>query len=266
MKYEQIKEGRFIARPNRFVANVIAEGCEVKAHVKNTGRLKELLVNGAAVYLQKCDNTNRSTKWSLIGVRKGHQIVNIDSQVPNKVMHEWLSTGGLETIELCALTENRTGGSTAKTIISTANTIISPGEEIITIKPEYTYGNSRLDFFIETNMKKILMEVKGVTLEENGAALFPDAPTERGVKHIKELCRSLKEGYFPVIAFVIQMNDVRYFSPNAKTHKEFAEALIYAHSQGVIIIALNCEVSCDSIVIKNQVDVITHRSKKNFRL
>jgi sugar fermentation stimulation protein A len=235
MRYDQVIEGRFISRPNRFIANVYVQGSMMRAHVKNTGRLRELLVKDATVYLQKHDNTNRSTELSLIGVRKGNQTVNIDSHAPNKVMREWLS----------GESKNRT-----------PNPLISQDEKIVSIKPEFTYGDSRIDFLVETVKKKILMEVKGVTLEENGIALFPDAPTERGVRHILELCRSLDDGYFPVIAFVIQMTGIRHFSPNAKTHKEFADALIYAHRHGVKIIALDCDVGCDSIMIKNQIGVV----------
>jgi len=316
MKYDRIEEGTFISRPNRFIANVCARGNITRAHVKNTGRLKELLVRDAVVYLQRHDDARRSTNLSLIGVRKGNQIVNIDSQAPNKVMHEWLSAGGLARLGKCRVIELNiadasacasvgiigtddsepadtadiftgdesscskcestdaegdvkivSGKSTCSfsgklidttpgTIIETTESIIGPEEKIVSIKPEFTYGSSRIDFLIETGEKKILMEVKGVTLEKEGMALFPDAPTERGVKHINELCGSLKDGYCPVIAFVIQMTGVRYFCPNAETHKEFADALVHAHRQGVKIIALDCEVSRGSISIKDKIPVI----------
>lgn len=328
MRYDRIEEGKFISRPNRFIANVCARGNITKAHVKNTGRLGELLVNDAVVYLQRHNSASRRTDLSLIGVRKGDQIVNIDSQSPNKVMHEWLAAGGLENLGKCHVIEldvpdasafasvgiiyaddsescsdsfdsqaddsesaadntksahdelviesssqklvQTAPGAFAETssrklietdlgtIIDTAESIIEPGESVVSIKPEFTYGSSRIDFLVETTLKKILMEVKGVTLEKDGTALFPDAPTERGVRHIIELCCSIKDGYCPVIAFVIQMTGVSYFSPNAETHREFADALIYAHKQGVKIIALDCEVSCDTISIKNQIPVVLH--------
>ena len=268
MKYDNIIEGKFISRPNRFVAYVYVNGVLATAHVKNTGRLKELLVSGATVYLQKHDDPKRSTALSLIGVKKGDQVVNIDSQAPNKAMYEWLAAcksteSGLvvcksakSELATCKSTESRQsifkGNASPEVIIGT--------DEIITaIRPEYTYMGSRFDFFIETDKRKILLEVKGVTLEENGTALFPDAPTERGVKHIMELCGSMKDGYYPVIAFVIQMTGVRQFSPNAKTHKEFAEALVSAHKQGVRIIALDCEVTRDSMVIKDLVNVMLEK-------
>lgn len=319
MKYENIEQGKFISRPNRFVANIYVDGRYTKAHVKNTGRLKELLVTGAAVYLQKHDDPKRSTNWSLIGVEKGSRVVNIDSQAPNKVMYEWLLDNGSAALELIGnapAASAMPAGISSDTRVSTGisvdtdpsagissdarpSTDISPdtgssaaispvtgpsagvysdtgasaagltacaskngvhSEKIINIRPEYTYLGSRFDFLIETSKRRILMEIKGVTLEENGTALFPDAPTERGVRHILELCESLKDGYYPVIVFVIQMSGVRHFSPNAKTHKKFADALLSAHRQGVQIIALDCEVTRDSLVIKNQVDVLLEYS------
>ena len=264
MKYDNIIEGKFISRLNRFVAYVCVDGVQEKVHVKNTGRLKELLVGGATVYLQKHDDPKRSTALSLIAVKKVGQIVNIDSQAPNKAMHEWLAacmqiTGG------SAAAGGSAGGSTAPGPTApcpvafagnaTPAAILRPGEKITAIRPEYTYKGSRFDFLIETDQRKILMEVKAVTLEENGTALFPDAPTDRGVRHIMELCGSKEDGYSPVIAFVIQMDGVRQFSPNAKTHGAFADALVSAHEQGVRIIALDCEVTVDSIVIRDFVDV-----------
>ncbi|HOJ79801.1 MAG TPA: DNA/RNA nuclease SfsA [Clostridiales bacterium] len=234
MKYDKIIEGKFISRSNRFVAYVSVGGMKTKAHVKNTGRLKELLVDGATVYLQKHDDPKRNTALSLIAVKKGDQIVNIDSQAPNKAMHEWLK--------------------------GSPEIIIGTDEKISAIRPEYGYRDSRFDFLIETDKRKILMEVKGVTLEEKGTALFPDAPTERGVRHITELCGSMRDGYYPVIAFVIQMDGVRQFSPNAKTHKEFADALVSAHEQGVCIIALDCEVTRGSMVIRDFVDIVLQQT------
>lgn len=268
MKYDNIIEGKFISRPNRFVAYVYVNGVLATAHVKNTGRLKELLVSGATVYLQKHDDPKRSTALSLIGVKKGDQVVNIDSQAPNKAMYEWLAAcksteSGLvacksakSKLSVCDAAKYRQsifkGSASPEAIIGT-------DEKITAIRPEYTYMGSRFDFLIETDKRKILMEVKGVTLEESGTALFPDAPTERGVKHIMELCSSMKDGYYPVIAFVIQMTGISQFSPNAKTHKEFAEALVSAHRQGVRIIALDCEVTRDSMVIKDLVNVMLEK-------
>lgn len=225
MIYKCIKEGIFFFRPNRFIANVMVDGEMVLAHVKNTGRCKELLIQGATVFLQHHEKASRGTCWSLIGVRKMERLINIDSQAPNKVIHEWLIKEGLEG-------------------------------RIETIKPEFTYGESRIDFFVKTNTSKCLIEVKGVTLEENGVALFPDAPTERGIKHILELCKSLEDGYKAYIIFVIQMEGVSHFTPNVKTHKEFAEALAYAKEKGVQILALDCKVGADYISISNQVEIL----------
>jgi sugar fermentation stimulation protein A len=225
MTYDFIKKGTFISRPNRFLANVVVDGQHEVSHVKNTGRCKELLIEGATIYLQEHDNTNRKTKWSLITVKKEDRLVNIDSQAPNKVFHEWLKEGKLFN-------------------------------DIKFIKPEFTYKNSRIDFYLETETDKILIEVKGATLEENNIAKFPDAPTERGVKHILELCNSVEEGFKAYIVFVIQMNQIQYFTPNVKTHKAFADALKYADNKGVKILALDCEVTKDSLKIKDKVEVV----------
>lgn len=224
MKYENIIKGKFIARPNRFIAHVEINGKIEVCHVKNTGRCKELLISGVTVFVQENDNPKRKTKFSLIGVIKDKRIINIDSQIPNKAVHEWILKGNLV-------------------------------KEITLIKPETTYNKSRFDFFIETKEKKIFIEVKGVTLEENNIVRFPDAPTERGVKHIKELCDCIKEGYEAYIIFVIQMKDVLYFEPNDDTHKEFGEALREAKTAGVNIIAVDCEVGEDSIKIADYVEV-----------
>ena len=225
MTYDGIKKGLFISRPNRFIANVTVDGNPEVAHVKNTGRCKELLLEGATVYLQEHNNTNRKTKWSLIGVEKGSQLINMDSQAPNKVFHEWLKKGKLF-------------------------------KDITFIKPEFTYKNSRLDFYIETKQDKILIEVKGVTLEEAGIAMFPDAPTERGIKHIFELCNSIEEGFKAYIVFVIQMNQINYFTPNIRTHKEFGDALQFASLKGVNILAFDCNVTEDGLEINEEVKVV----------
>lgn len=225
MKYNNIVKGKFISRPNRFIANIEINGKVEICHVKNTGRCKELLIPNAQVFVQKNDNPKRKTKFSLIGVVKGDRMINMDSQVTNKVVHEWILKDSLF-------------------------------KDVIKIKPEEKYNNSRFDFYIETKKEKAFIEVKGVTLENAGIVKFPDAPTERGVKHIKELCDSIKDGYEAYLIFVIQMKNVLYFEPNAETHKEFAEALREAKKCGVHILALDCEVTEDSIHIRNYVKVL----------
>jgi sugar fermentation stimulation protein A len=225
MQYENILQGRFILRPNRFIAHIEINGEIEICHVKNTGRCKELLIPGVTVFVQESNNPNRKTKFSLIGVIKEDRIINMDSQVPNKVVHEWILKGNLFT-------------------------------DITLIKPETTYNKSRFDFYIETKNKKAFIEVKGVTLEDKGIVRFPDAPTERGVKHVRELCDCIKDGYEAYIIFVIQMKDVIHFEPNTETHKEFAEVLKEAKKQGVHIIAVDCNVNENSIDIVDYVKVI----------
>lgn len=225
MKYNNILKGKFISRPNRFIANIEINNKVETCHVKNTGRCKELLIPEAEVFVQKNDNPKRKTKFSLIGVKKNNRMINMDSQVTNKVVHEWISKGYLF-------------------------------KDIIKIKPESKYNNSRFDFYIETKNEKAFIEVKGVTLESEGIVKFPDAPTERGVKHVRELCDSIKEGYEAYVIFVIQMKDVFHFEPNVETHKEFAEALRQAERCGVHILALDCEVTEDSIDIRDYVKVL----------
>ena len=225
MKYERMKKGNFISRPNRFIANVMIDGKEEVCHVKNTGRCKELLTPNACVFVQESDNPNRKTKFSLIGVIKGERYINMDSQVTNIVVREWIEKGNLF-------------------------------EDVKLIKSEKKYGNSRFDLYVEAGERKIFIEVKGATLEEDGIVRFPDAPTERGVKHINELCECIKDGYEAYIIFVIQMKDVKHFEPNEKMHKEFAEALRKAQKSGVNIIAVDCEVTKDSIDIRDNVKVV----------
>ena len=225
MKYERMKKGEFISRPNRFIANVIIDGKEEICHVKNTGRCKELLTPNACVFVQESDNPNRKTKFSLIGVIKGERYINMDSQVTNIVVREWIEKGNLF-------------------------------EDVKLIKSEKKYGNSRFDLYVEAGERKIFIEVKGATLEEDGIVRFPDAPTERGVKHINELCECIKDGYEAYIIFVIQMKDVKHFEPNVKTHKEFADALKKAQKAGVNVIAVDCEVTEDSIDKRDDVKVI----------
>ncbi|WP_313370532.1 DNA/RNA nuclease SfsA, partial [Sedimentibacter sp.] len=197
MLYDNIKTAKFISRPNRFIANIEIDGAQEICHVKNTGRCKELLTEGVSVYVQEFRNSSRKTRktqYDLISVFKGERLINIDSQAPNKVFHEMLLKGELFN-------------------------------NITLIKPECKYKNSRFDFYVEADDKKIFVEVKGVTLEENGVVMFPDAPTERGLKHLNELGDSIDDGYEAYVCFIIQMKDVLYFIPNYKTHKEFGETL-----------------------------------------
>lgn len=224
MIYNNIKEAKFINRPNRFIANVeIDEKVEV-CHVKNTGRCKELLTPDAKVFVQEFDSAKRKTKFDMISVYKGSMLINMDSQVPNKVFHEWVA----ESVFF---------------------------ENIKLIKPECKYKNSRFDFFIETLEKKIFVEVKGVTLEEDKIAMFPDAPTLRGLKHINELVDSIDDGYEAYVFFIIQMKGVSYFTPNYATHKDFGDALSRAQEKGVNIVALDCEVTKNSIKANDFVEV-----------
>ena len=225
MKYENTTQGIFISRPNRFIANIDIGG-EVKVcHVKNTGRCRELLIPGARVILERSTNADRHTEYDLIAVYKGDLLINIDSQAPNKVFGEWA--------KYSALFKNASF-----------------------IKPEYTYGSSRFDFYIEADTKRILAEIKGVTLENDGVLRFPDAPTERGVKHIKELIKAKTEGFDAYLFFVIQMRECKYFAPNRATHPEFADALLEAKNKGVGVFALNCEVTEDSLEIRDFVPVV----------
>ncbi len=224
MKYEHIQKGEFLSRPNRFIARVLVDGKEETVHVKNTGRCRELLTDIAEVFLSLSSNPQRKTKYDLVAVRKGDKLINMDSQIPNDVAEEWLKKGSL-------FSENAV------------------------IKREVTYGKSRFDFYIEDGEEKIFLEVKGVTLENEGVAMFPDAPTERGVKHINELSSALEKGYKGYILFVIQMKDVVLFKPNDATHKAFGDALREAEKSGVKIIAMNCRVTENSIEILEEIEV-----------
>ena len=224
MIYENTKEGVFISRPNRFIANVSIDGDTKVCHVKNTGRCKELLTEGARVILQRSDNQGRKTEYDLIAVYKGDELINIDSQAPNKVFGEWVRESGYF-------------------------------EDINLVRPECGYKKSRFDFYIETSNRKIFVEVKGVTLENDGVVLFPDAPTERGVKHLRELMDARKNGYDAYVFFVIQMKKCKYFTPNVTTHPEFASALREAQAAGVNVCAVNCTVGTDSLAIDSFVDV-----------
>lgn len=230
MKYNKIVKAKFIERPNRFVAYCDIDGEVEKIHVKNTGKCKELLVPGCEVYLEESDNPSRKTKYSLIAVKKGERLINMDSQVTNKMVYEALEDKSL----------------------------ILPGfdEEITLIKPEKTYGNSRFDVYIEGKTKKAFIEVKGCTLEIDGVIKFPDAKTERGVKHVKELIKAREEGYLAYIILVIQMEDVLYFTPNIDMHKEFGDVLKEADEKGVKVLAYDSKVEIDNIVLNNPVKVI----------
>ena len=224
MRYERIYEGIFLERPNRFIAYIEIDGQVETVHVKNTGRCKELLQPGAKVFVQKAANPERKTQWDLIGVKKGDRMINMDSQIPNKVVEEWIRAGNLF-------------------------------ENVTLVKPETTYGKSRFDLYIEADGRKIFMEIKGVTLEEDGVVRFPDAPTERGVKHLQELIQAKQDSYEAYVFFVIQMKDVKYFTPNMATHAAFGEALKEASEAGVKVLAYDCEVTKESIEIGKQVDV-----------
>lgn len=228
MHYETIVEGKFLSRPNRFIAQVEINGQEETVHVKNTGRCKELLLPGARVYLERAKNPARKTAYDLIGVYKeGLGLVNMDSQAANVVVEEWLTA--------------QKNGQAASEI-----TLFSRIERI---KPEHTFGKSRIDFFFEADGRKCLMEVKGVTLEREKIAYFPDAPTERGVKHIQELEAALGLGYECYVAFVIQMPGITEIYPNDDTHAAFGAALRKANKAGVKVLALGCEIGRDSLEI-----------------
>lgn len=215
MKYPNIFKAAFIERPNRFIAQVSINGQRETVHVKNTGRCRELLIPGCEVWLTAPNTPNRKTKYDLVAVRKGNgRLINIDSQAPNKAMLEWLKN-----------------------------------QDYSKIVPEYTYGSSRIDFYIENRTEKILMEVKGCTLEMDGIGYFPDAPTERGIKHIKELISAKHNGYEATLAFVIQMEGVDEVRPNISTHPEFGTALEEAISNGVKVMFFTCSVSTDELII-----------------
>lgn len=223
MKYSNIVKVAFISRPNRFIANCEIDGKLQVCHVKNTGRCKELFTEGATVYLQKSDNPNRKTLYDLTAVQKGDRLINVDSQVVNGVALEYMPV---------------------------------LFDDIKLIKPECVYGNSRFDIYLETETDKIFVEVKGVTLEKDGIAMFPDAPTERGVKHLKELQKAVADGYKAYVLFVIQMDSISHFEPNRMTHPEFAEELKNAQKNGVTVLAYNCAVTPDEIKIKDKVRTI----------
>ena len=223
MRYENIVPGTFLSRPNRFIAHVEIGGKEEIVHVKNTGRCRELLPAGAQVWCQHWNNPNRKTQYDLIFVKKGERIICMDSQAPNGAVKEWLLAGGLG--------------------------------EISDLKPEYTHGDSRFDFSFVKDGRRCFLEVKGVTLEHDGVCAFPDAPTERGVKHLQGLTKLAGEGYGTYVLFVIQMGDVKYLHPNDQTHPAFGDALREANRAGVQVMAVQCHVTPGTIAIDRPVEV-----------
>ena len=224
MIYENVQAGIFHERPNRFIALVEIGGKIEECHVKNTGRCKELLIPGVTVYVQEQNKPSRKTKYDLISVKKGNRIINMDSQVPNKVVFDWIVEG-------------------------------NGFKEMNHIQREKTYANSRFDIYLESPKKKVFIEVKGVTLENDDIAMFPDAPTLRGIKHINELTKAIEEGYECYVIFVIQMEGITKFKPNDATHPEFGQALREAKEKGLNILAYECRVKPDRIKMGGPVDV-----------
>lgn len=224
MKYENISEGRFISRPNRFIAEVEMQDGRKTVHVKNTGRCRELLVPGAAVYLEKSAAPGRKTDYDLVAVQKDGKIVNMDSLAPNRTVHEWIASGKYF-------------------------------KDVTLIKPESFYKDSRFDFYVEAGTRKIYIEVKGVTLEKDRTALFPDAPSERALKHVEELIEAVGKGFEGYVIFVIQMKGTERFMPNREAQPEFADALQRAKEAGVHILAYDCSVSADEIELCEPVEV-----------
>lgn len=227
MQYQNIVPARFLARPNRFIAQVELDGREETVHVKNTGRCRELLLPGRTVYLEKSGNPGRKTAYDLIGVDKNGLLINMDSQAPNKVFAEWAGAGHFR-------------------------------EGLTLLRPESVWGNSRFDFYWERREEKGFVEVKGCTLEEDGLAMFPDAPTQRGVKHLLELAAARRAGYHCTVCIVIQMKGCRAFCPNERTHPAFGQALREAHDAGVEILAMDCRVTPDTLTIDAPVPVSLH--------
>ena len=224
MHYPNVSPAVFLARPNRFVAEVLLDSVPTTVHVKNTGRCRELLVPGAAVWLTKSGNPNRKTAYDLIAVQKGDRLINLDAQAPNQVFFEWASAGHFLP-------------------------------DLTLLKPEQKHGDSRFDFYWETAARRGFVEVKGVTLEQDGRCRFPDAPTERGTRHLHELIRAVEEGYRATAFFVIQMADAEDFSPNDETDPAFGVALRQAAEAGVEIAAWCCRVTPGSIALDRPVPV-----------
>ena len=224
MLYKNMVPGRFLARPNRFIAHVEIDGQVEVCHVKNTGRCRELLIPGAQVWCHKADNPTRKTRYDLICVQKGSRLINMDSQAPNAAAKEWLLQGGLGEIE--------------------------------DLKPESFHGSSRFDFSFKKGGKPCLLEVKGVTLENDGVCAFPDAPTERGARHLRHLAQASRDGYDCYVLFVIQMTDVAYLHPNDATDPNFGAALREAAAAGVTVLAMDCLVTEQSMTIQHPVSVV----------
>lgn len=223
MEYKNMIRGRFLRRPNRFIAHVEIDGKEEICHVKNTGRCRELLQEGAEVWCQVAENPDRKTKYDLIAVRKGEYLINMDSQAPNAAVGEWLRKGGL-----------------------------GPVEEV---KAESKFGNSRFDFFVKRNGRGMYLEVKGVTLELGGVCRFPDAPTDRGSKHLWELIEAKKQGFDAMVIFVVQMKPVKYLEPNDGADPAFGAALREAHAAGVEVLAVDCHITESTMEIADFVEV-----------
>ena len=224
MKYGSMVPGRFLQRPNRFIAHVEIQNETQICHVKNTGRCRELLPPGAQVWCEVAQNPARKTKFDLITVQKGHRLINMDSQAPNTAAREWLLAGGLGQID--------------------------------NLRPETVHGGSRFDFSFTKDGRPCLLEVKGVTLENDGVCAFPDAPTQRGARHLRHLAQAVQEGYGAYVLFVIQMSDVQYLHPNDATDPEFGAALRQAHAAGVQVLAVDCRVEINSMTIDKPVAVI----------
>ena len=223
MQYPNMIPGTFLSRPNRFIAKVLIDGVEETVHVKNTGRCRELLPAGAEVWCQKSHNPNRKTKFDLITVKKGDRLINMDSQAPNTAAGEWLRSGGLGEIE--------------------------------NLKAETFHGDSRYDFSFTKDGRQCFLEVKGVTLEDDGICAFPDAPTERGAKHLRGLTEAAKAGFGAYVLFVIQMADVKYLRPHDERDPAFGQALREAAENGVTVMAMDCAVDVDSMEIRLRVAV-----------
>mgnify|MGYP002512318464 CR=1 FL=1 len=233
MEYSDITAGIFISRPNRFLARVEIGGREELCHVKNTGRCRELLIPGARLILQHHDDSRRRTAWSVIGVYKGDRFINMDSQAPNQAAYEWVLAGGDGRFERAEL-----------------------------VRREKSFGNSRFDLYVEAGERRTFLEVKGVTLETDGVARFPDAPTERGVKHVEELISCRKAGYEAALLFVIQMRGIRRLEPNWGTHAAFGEALRRAGAAGVELLAYDCLVTENSMRLYRPVPVCLTRPEE----
>ena len=223
MRYAKIVEGTFLARPNRFIAHIEIGGKTEVCHVKNTGRCRELLPVGAKVWCLDAESPTRKTRYDLITVQKGKRLINMDSQAPNAAVKEWLLAGGLG--------------------------------EIQKLKAESKHGASRFDFSFTKDGRECFLEVKGVTLENDGICAFPDAPTQRGAKHLKELAELARQGYGAYVLFVIQMEGVKYLHPNDATDKPFGDALRNARDAGVKIMAYDCKITVDSMEINEKVEV-----------